>query len=64
MMLLLADVSLIGPIPCGSRDYGINFAPSVLIPKTTQGDNRPRGDKRHTASDDAVMERFKKRMRK
>ncbi|CAO3657891.1 unnamed protein product [Umbelopsis vinacea] len=35
-----------------------------LIPKTTQGDNRPRGDKRHTASDDAVMERFKKRMRK
>jgi len=39
-------------------------APSRFsLPKAAQGDSRSRSDKRHRASDDAVMERFKKRTR-
>ncbi|CAM0138055.1 hypothetical protein VKS41_001277 [Umbelopsis sp. WA50703] len=45
----------------GQTEYN---APSRFsLPKQTRDDNHARSDKRQTATDDVVMERFKKRMR-
>ncbi|KAI9287341.1 hepatocellular carcinoma-associated antigen 59-domain-containing protein [Umbelopsis sp. AD052] len=47
-----------------SKNTEYNAPSRFSMPKqTTHDNNRSRSDKRHTATDDAVMERFKKRMR-